>query len=482
MVYSRLFWQHFLSYVGVIAGATLFVSYFLDHRSDFFVDQALRQAKSETTAVFEPAAKGLFTKDPETIKKSQADLTTMAANLGGWVAVVDISGHVRFHSPLPAKLNLEEPLAWPEFREARSQGLGYGLRQLTATTSSAITVKVFLNRPEPGFYLMLVAPQPAATGEFIDLKLVLTFGGILGIILSLSVAFYLARRVTRPIAALANMTAAMSQGNYEARPENLPNNEIGKLGQTIIALSERVSANIKKREKLEKIRRNFSTNIAHELKTPLTSIRGYVETLLEGALQDPRVAERFLAIIQTNVARLISLVTDLLRLASIEAEEGQTELSPIYWQDVMDDVLDRHRPAARAKNITIQCESAPQVPAVMGNVHAMNHIFDNLMQNAISYTDEAGTITISQAWSQDRKFMVFTVQDTGIGISPKNQGRIFERFFRVDRDRSRQSGGTGLGLAIVKHLVITIGGRIELESRMGQGSSFKVYLKPAPST
>ncbi len=226
--------------------------------------------------------------------------------------------------------------------------------------------------------------------------------------------------------------------------------------------------------RLERIRRDFVANVSHELKTPLTSIQGFVETLLSGALRDERHNVQFLQRIEANVKRLTSLVTDLLSLARIESGQLVVERGAVDWREVLDGVLRLRESALAAKGLSLEVRGRERPLRVRGDKEAMTQVLDNLIDNAIQYTSAPGRITIQLAVLDNRG--VLAVEDTGIGIPAADLGRIFERFYRVDRARSRAAGGTGLGLSIVKNLVLRMEGEVEVESVEGRGSVFTVKL------
>jgi len=226
--------------------------------------------------------------------------------------------------------------------------------------------------------------------------------------------------------------------------------------------------------RLERIRRDFVANVSHELKTPLTSIQGFVETLLSGALQDEQNSLQFLRRIDANVKRLTSLVTDLLSLARIESGQLAVERTAVDWRDVLEGVLRLREPALAAKGLALQVEGRNRPLRVKGDREAMTQVLDNLIDNAIQYTNAPGRITMRLTTKNGRG--VLAVEDTGIGIPASDLDRIFERFYRVDKARSRAAGGTGLGLSIVKNLVLRMEGEVSVSSVEGQGSTFTVLL------
>ncbi len=227
--------------------------------------------------------------------------------------------------------------------------------------------------------------------------------------------------------------------------------------------------------RLENMRQEFVTNVSHELKTPLTAIKAYAETLLAGAIHDPEHNVQFVRCIEEQGKRLHELILDLLSLARIESGEAGLEIGQVCVSRLIDLCLSQHRAAASAKRIVIETPHPIDVNLfVLADEEGVRQIFDNLIDNAVKYTADGGQITLAVESHHDR--IGITVTDTGIGISPADQGRVFERFYRADKARSREVGGTGLGLAIVKHLVQAFGGSVALTSEPGRGSTFTVWL------
>ena len=227
--------------------------------------------------------------------------------------------------------------------------------------------------------------------------------------------------------------------------------------------------------RLERVRRDFVANVSHELKTPLTSIRGFVETLLDGAIDDEEHNVRFLEKIENNVHRLNHLVTDLLSLARIEAETGILTLRSVDLQGIVSEGLKRHQETANGREQVLAFEPSEEAVRVLADLEALTQVIDNLVDNALKYTPDGGKVICRVR--RENEDAVFEVVDDGVGIPLEDQARVFERFYRVDKARSRAVGGTGLGLSIVKHLVQTMKGTIELTSEPGEGSTFHVRLK-----
>jgi two-component system, OmpR family, phosphate regulon sensor histidine kinase PhoR len=222
--------------------------------------------------------------------------------------------------------------------------------------------------------------------------------------------------------------------------------------------------------KLERVRRDFVANVSHELRTPLTAIQGFAETLLAGALDDPQNRTRFLQIILEHSRRLARLTEDLLMLSKMDAERLQLEIARISVAQLIESCMETSQHRAAEKDLRISLDISKQLPDIAGDRRRLAEVLQNLLDNAIQYTLPGGQITLSAETADSE--VILTVSDTGMGIPQADQPRIFERFYRVDVARSRELGGTGLGLSIAKHLVEIHGGRIWVESAVGQGSRF----------
>ncbi|MGO8838323.1 MAG: sensor histidine kinase [Limisphaerales bacterium] len=222
-------------------------------------------------------------------------------------------------------------------------------------------------------------------------------------------------------------------------------------------------------KQLERTREEFVANVSHELRTPLSLIKGYVETLLDGARSNPEVAERFLKIIERNAQRLDLLIQDLLTISALEAGRIKLSLQPVELRPLAEKVFADLKPPADAKN-TVLANALPDL-TVMADQNRLEQVFANLVDNAIKYGRAQGTVTVGAKKTDDGKIEVF-VQDDGPGIPTEALDRVFERFYRVDKARSREQGGTGLGLSIVKHIVQTHGGKVWVKSEPGKGATF----------
>ena len=231
-------------------------------------------------------------------------------------------------------------------------------------------------------------------------------------------------------------------------------------------------------KQLERQREEFVANVSHELRTPLSLIKGYVETLLDGARANPEVAERFLKIIERNANRLDLLIQDLLTISALESGRMKLDLQPVNLRALTDKVLNFLHGKAENKSVTLASE-LPELTA-HADANRLDQVLANLVDNAIKYGRVAGTVTVGGKKLGDGRLEIF-VRDDGPGIPPEALDRVFERFYRVDKARSRDQGGTGLGLAIVKHIVHAHGGEVRVVSELGRGATFFFTLPAAAS-
>jgi two-component system phosphate regulon sensor histidine kinase PhoR len=228
------------------------------------------------------------------------------------------------------------------------------------------------------------------------------------------------------------------------------------------------------RRRLDSMRKEFVANASHELRTPLTSIRGFVEALEDGGLQDPVNAPRFLEKIRRHSDRMAALIEDLLQLSRLESGERPPEAASVDLAELVEDVAGAFRDAAAAKGVLLDVD-ADEGPTVVSDAERLRHILGNLVDNAVKYTPGGGHVAVS-CKPQEGGAALVEVVDDGPGIPAAHQARVFERFYRVDKARSRDAGGTGLGLSIVKHAADSIGAQVTLQSAAGQGARFQVLV------
>jgi two-component system, OmpR family, phosphate regulon sensor histidine kinase PhoR len=232
---------------------------------------------------------------------------------------------------------------------------------------------------------------------------------------------------------------------------------------------------ITRTERLENIRQEFLSNVSHELRTPLTAIIAFVETLENGAMEDPESSQRFLSIIRKNASRMHGLIDDILELTAIEGGNVRLRAAPVELYALVEEVCESFAAKAAAQNVLLENNVPPQV-MVHADERRLEQMLTNLIDNGIKFSREQGTVAISYESGTRDKILV---KDNGDGIPAQHLERLFERFYRVDRARSRDLGGTGLGLAIVKHLALLHGGEVTVTSELGKGTTLIIHLPKA---
>lgn len=301
---------------------------------------------------------------------------------------------------------------------------------------------------------------------------------LLASVIAIIIGAIFSRYVTKPLYEVTNVATEITRGHYNVQIQNHYKDQIGVLADAINEMARVTDENINaltqqniELKKLETMRSDFVSNVTHELKTPLTSIRGFVDTLRQGAVQDEKVAKRFLDIIDIEAERLYTLIQDILTLSEIESREDW-ERQSCDMNKVIFEVTEMLTPKL-SENTRFVFKPMPYLKPFMCNEYRMKQLILNLVDNAVKHTEQ-GTITI-KCYDENQE-LVLMVMDTGIGIAEEYLYRIFERFYRVDKGRSRKQGGTGLGLSIVKHIVEMYKGNIVVESEVGVGTCFTIKL------
>ena len=279
------------------------------------------------------------------------------------------------------------------------------------------------------------------------------------------------------------MTGVISTGDRVERQLTLPGAgarsfEVlaGPLGSIDTRGALAILHDVTQLERLERVRRDFVANVSHELRTPLAAIRGYAETLLDGALEDQANNRRFIEIILTQATRLSNIASDLLSLSELESSSLVVPAQPVSIRAALESAIRTVESAARVQGVRLLCEKLGDFK-VVGHELRLEQVFVNLLDNAVKFNRPNGEVQVEMR-STSGKVRIL-IGDTGIGIPSEDLPRIFERFYRADKARSRAMGGTGLGLSIVKHAVEQMGGTVQVHSRLGEGSEFTIELPTA---
>jgi two-component system phosphate regulon sensor histidine kinase PhoR len=310
-----------------------------------------------------------------------------------------------------------------------------------------------------------------------DRYLVIFFSAIFLIILTAYiVSYWISSGISKRLLEIAKVTLKMKEGNTNEKINVDSLKEIKNLGNALNDLADKIDREAKNVEKLEKVRTEFLGNVSHELRTPIFSIQGYIETLLNGAIHDDSVNIDFLKKIQKHSDRLNNLLNDLIEISRIESKEIKLSFRFFEIQDFISSIIEEIRPKAEQKKLKFTFQQLDVKSLVVyADRDRVRQVMINLIDNAIKYNKENGSIEVDLI--NEKNYVSVAVKDTGIGIPQEDLPRIFERFYRVDKNRSREMGGTGLGLAIAKHIIEAHKGEITVESKLGEGSKFSFKLR-----
>ncbi len=316
-----------------------------------------------------------------------------------------------------------------------------------------------------------------AAGSFIARQS--TTAIVLAVAITALLGLFLFRRLSRPFARLRRGVQSFEQGEYSHRIEVKHNDEIGELALAFNNMAATIESNIEKLEETDRIRRDLIANVSHDLRTPLASIQGYIETILlkdETLTPDERV--RFLSTVFANVSTLGNLVEELFELSRLDAKQKQPEREAFSISELAQDIVLKLQPAAEARQVSLRARMDQDLPFVFADIGMIDRAISNLIENAVRYTNSGGEVVL--AVRKVGPSVNISVQDTGVGIDPEELPHIFERFYRVDKSRSRASGGAGLGLAITKKIIEAHDSQIAVESRPDEGSTFYFTLQSKP--
>jgi signal transduction histidine kinase len=289
-------------------------------------------------------------------------------------------------------------------------------------------------------------------------------GGMIAAGIALAMAFLLSQRILAPIKALTSAAKRLGSGDFSQRVDVKDKSEIGELANTFNSMTSDL-------ERAEQLRKNLVADVAHELRTPLTNLRGYLEALSDGVIEPDAETIRTL---DEEASLLSRLVDDLQELSIAEAGQLKLVCQPEDVTELINQVVNSVQAQATNRGVSITVEPSDSLPLINVDAHRIRQILRNLLNNAIFHTPKEGNITIAIRQKDD--FIEIAVTDTGEGIPPDSLPSIFERFYRVDKSRSRATGGTGLGLTITKRLVEAHGGSISVHSELGKGSCFTLTL------
>jgi len=389
------------------------------------------------------------------------------------VTLIAADGTVIGESSLPNNQlsQMDNHIDRSEILAAQEFGEGFSTRYSTTMKTEFIYFAKKVDQNHHGFKYVRLAQSLKSVKDPASIYREFYYLIIGFMILVIIIAWFLLKNwLTDPIQELTQAADDISKGDLSRRINiNTGGVEIDNLATNMNQMAMTLDQDFRRIKRMEKVRSEFLGNVTHELKTPISSISGYIETLLEGAIKDENVNIDFLKRALENVKRLEELVTDLVEISRIETGELQMNYDYFNIYTLLNDIYKDSKQRNSNKNIKIQIEVPDKKLFIYGDEGRLEQVIDNLIANSMRYTDQ-GHIRI-KVLRRDNE-LVFSIIDTGIGISRKSIDRIFERFYRADKARDRRKGGTGLGLAISKHIIEAHGSNIYVDSLEGKGSTF----------
>jgi two-component system, OmpR family, phosphate regulon sensor histidine kinase PhoR len=400
------------------------------------------------------------------------------------ITLIDDLGNVLADSDVPSSeiSSVKNHSDRPEVQEAQRTGIGHNIRRsATVDRDFFYMAKEMKKSSKNSFfrnlrYIRLCVPFEDVQHQIDSIRSIEIVAGFCVLIMILAVSSFVARRITNPLTRIARDVESIRAGDLDAKLAVKSNDEIGLLARAINELVEKLKADIIQLKRLEQVRSQFLGNVSHELRTPLFAVQGYLETLLGGALDDRSVNRSFLEKAQSNLDRLNTLLEDLINISQIESGEMKMSFRIFRVNEFLESIGKDFEALTHARGIAFKTVfQTTAEDEIYGDRDRLRQVLNNLLSNAVNYNKTGGEVLLSS--EKTAHGIEIAVKDTGVGIPAEHIPRIFERFYRVDRDRSRALGGTGLGLAIVKHIIEAHGSSVIVESKVGEGSVFRFLLK-----
>lgn len=404
----------------------------------------------------------------------QRKVATLAEKLNLRITVVDTNGKVLGDSEAEPSL-MENHKDRLEIVEAFQGNYGQSTRNSDTLNYNMKYVAVRVD--DSGNALGVVRFALPLSEVQLQIRLiyrVMFLGTIVAVVIALTVAYFLSRSITFPISRMQEAAERIARGDFSEKVNIKSKDELGELAKSLNIMAAELQQKMENLRRMDMVRTDFVANVSHELKTPLTLIKGYIETLEDRALNDKEKARKFISIIKEHTQRLENIIEDLLSLSELELSKDSLSKTEFNLKGLIDEVTLSFGYALDAKRQILSINQHGNDFRIKADKDRIEQVIVNLVDNAIKYTNEAGRISISLV--EQPSEVTFTVSDNGIGIPKEDIDRVFERFYRVDKARSRELGGTGLGLGIAKHIVLAHRGNISVESEIKKGTKVIVRL------
>lgn len=469
---TRLIWKFLGALIAliVLSDAVIFVS--LSSRlGKFFEDKVVTSMENNAVLMGELLCHPILQGQHEVLA---AHVKRFAAQLNLRITVIAPGGEVLADSQSDATA-MNNHATREEVLQSLSTGLGESYRDSDTLGMRMKYVAIRLDRDDQTVAVIRFAiPNRQIKEELHRIYLIILAASLVAIVIALAFAFIVSNSITFPITDLRQAAERMAQGDFQTRVRIQRKDEVGQLAESINTMAAELEQRWQAQRELAQTKTDFVANVSHELKTPLTLIKGYIETLQDKAIDDKETAQRFIAIINDHANRLGHLIDDLLSLSELESTRDAVDMRPTDLKKMVDDVALGFGYALTQKDLKLTIRAKGLNFTASVNRDKLEQVFVNLIDNAVKYTEKTGRIEIQLTDLGDQ--ISIAVKDNGIGISSEHVDHIFERFYRVDKARSREMGGTGLGLGIAKHIILAHRGTITVQSQPGEGTVFTVTL------
>ena len=472
---NRIIWKFFGAFTVLTLIVVFVLNFFVALRlSENFEQKVSQELTSNAILVGDLLRASLIKGSHDNI---QQDVQRLAGKLNLRITVVDALGKVLGDSD-------EDPFAMEnhsdrlEIAEALKTGFGQSTRYSDTLNYNMKYVAVRVTRDYDVLGVVRFSlPLSQVQLEIRTIYRVVLWGAAAAVAIALTVAYFVSRSITLPIRQMKETAEQVAKGNFSRRVRVKSRDELGELADSLNKMADELQQKMEDLRQMDRVRTDFVANVSHELKTPLTLIKGYTETLQGEAISDKAKASRFVSIINEHSDRLSNIVDDLLSLSELESSKDYIDRAQFDLNELVEDVRLGFGHATATKKQTLTVNSQSNDLTINADRDRIEQVLVNLIDNAIKYTGECGQIELSVAELGGE--IRIAVKDNGIGIAQEHLGRIFERFYRADKARSRELGGTGLGLSIAKHIVLAHNGKITIESMPNRGTTVVVTLPRA---
>jgi two-component system phosphate regulon sensor histidine kinase PhoR len=478
---QRLIFTHLFLLFVVTAAASVIITYELQR---YYKSRLAEQLETQLDAIEYFLGTTSFSFDQDRLNYAQLAGYAHAGQFR--LTLIDSAGIVIFESNVPqdSLRFIQNHLLRPEIQMALREGVGHDER-LSATVHQRMfyaAKKIKLRAGQVGIldrvrFIRLSIPLVEVERVLQVLRWKIFAGGGLALLLIATVSYWMSNKLTSPVQKLARVAESVKKGDLEAHFERATNDEIGELADLLNEMLMKLREDMKQMRKLETMRSQFLGNVSHELRTPIFALQGYLETLLNGNITDESTRADFIQKAYRQAERLNNLLIDLIDISRIESGEMKMSFRYFDIHEWLGKQVADLKTKAQEYGITLTLtNSLPgRMVTALGDRERLTQVITNLADNAIKYNSPAGKVEIG--YRENSEEVEIFVSDTGRGIAAEHIPRIFERFYRVDKERSRAVGGTGLGLAIVKHIVEAHNSRVSVQSEVGKGSVFSFTLK-----